>query len=127
MQGSILLQGSQDLFCLSFCSSATVESGGKRGNDRYEVAHQVGFLGICGVDDHQFPILHREQGLDVSDPETGCAVLMLYNDPANLSGRQQGQKLGPLIVDPAPTLFDDLGNSPPLCIAPANQPLSLRV
>ncbi len=111
----------------AFGPLAAVEPGGKRGNDRHKVAHQVRFLGIRGVDDHQFPLLHREQGLDISDSETGCAVLMLYNDLANLSVCQQGQKLGPLIVDAAPTLFDDLGNSPPLRIAPANQPLSLRV
>ena len=111
----------------AFGTPAAVEPGGKRGNDRHKVAHQVRFLGIRGVDDHQFPILHREQGLDGSDPEPGCAVLMLYNDLAHLSICQQSQKLGPLIVDRAPTLFDNLGNSPPLRIAPAHQPLSLRV
>ena len=52
---------------------------------------------------------------------------MLHNDPANLSVRQQGQKLGPLIVDPAAALFDNLADRPALRVAPGNQPLRLRV
>src|SRR5262249_44381509 len=36
-------------------------------------------------------------------------------------------KLGPLIVDPAPALFDNLADRPALRVAPGDQPLRLRV
>ena len=50
---------------------------------------------------------------------------MLHYNLSDLGISKQRQKLGTLIIDATATLFDDLRNSPPLGIAPTDQPLGL--
>ena len=50
---------------------------------------------------------------------------MLHHKLSDLGISKQCQKLGTLIIDATATLFDDLRNSPPLGIAPTDQPLGL--
>ncbi len=50
---------------------------------------------------------------------------MLHYNLSDLGISKQRQKLGTLIIDATATLFDDLSNSPPLGIAPTDQPLGL--
>jgi hypothetical protein len=63
--------------------------------------------------------------MDVGHSKAGGSIPVLHHNLSDLGIGKQRQKLGTLIIDATTTLFDDFGNSPPLGIAPTDQPLGL--
>ena len=90
----VLLQGSQHLFRLPFRTPAAEKPGAKRGDDAHEVTHQFVFNRISGVDDHQFPSLHAQEGLHGGHAKAGSSVFVFDDNLPDLGIRKPRPNVG---------------------------------